>query len=96
LAVVTRDDARALVRYALVSSVVTVALAWALYRVRGALLLVYISALVAIGLAPLAAAIERQTLYGRRRVPRWAAILIIYLCCSQCSSASESWSFHPS
>jgi predicted PurR-regulated permease PerM len=77
---VTRDDPRALIRYALVGSVVTVALAWALYRIRGALLLVYISALVAIGLAPLAAAIERQTLYGRRRVPRWAAILIIYLC----------------
>lgn len=76
----TREDPRALIRYALVGTVVTVALAWALYLVRNALLLVYISALVAIGLAPLAAAIERQTLYGRRRVPRWVAITIIYLC----------------
>jgi predicted PurR-regulated permease PerM len=77
---VTRDDPRALIRYALVGVAVTVALAWALYLVRNALLLVYISALVAIGLAPLIAVIEQQTLYGRRRVPRWTAILIIYLC----------------
>jgi predicted PurR-regulated permease PerM len=76
---VTRDDPRALIRYALTGSVVTVALAWALYQVREALLLVYISALVAIGLAPLTAAIAQQRLYGRRRVPRWLAILIIYL-----------------
>ena len=40
---------------------------WALYLVRGALLLIYISALVAIGLAPLVSAIER------RRVPRRTA-----------------------
>ncbi len=76
----TRDDPRALIRYALAGLAVTIALAWGLYLARNALLLVYISALVAIGLAPLAAAIERQPLYGRRRLPRWAAILIIYLC----------------
>jgi predicted PurR-regulated permease PerM len=77
---VTRDDARALIRYGLAGLVVTVALAWGLYLARGALLLVYISALVAIGLAPLVALIERQPLYGSRRMPRWTAILIIYLC----------------
>lgn len=71
---------RALIRYALAGLVVTVAIAWGLYLVRNALLLIYISALVAIGLAPLAAAIERQPLYGTRRMPRWVAILIIYLC----------------
>src|SRR5687767_14097597 len=38
------------------------------------------SVLVAIGLAPLAGAIERYRLAGSRRLPRWAAILIIYLC----------------
>jgi len=79
VACVTRQDARALIRYGLAGLVLTAALAWALYLVRSALLLVYISALVAIGLAPLAAAIERQPLYGRRRMPRWVAILIIYL-----------------
>jgi len=77
---VTRNDARALIRYALAGLVFTAALAWALYLARGALLLIYISALVAIGLAPLAAAIERQPLVGRRPMPRWTAILIIYVC----------------
>ncbi|MBI3050741.1 MAG: AI-2E family transporter [Acidobacteria bacterium] len=76
----TRDDPRALIRYALVGLVFTVAVAWILYLARSALLLIYISALVAIGFAPLVAAIERQPLYGSRRMPRWTAILIIYLC----------------
>ena len=75
----TRDEARPLIRYVLTGLVVTIALAWGLYLVRSALLLVYISALVAIGLAPMAGAIERLPLYGRRDLPRWAAILIIYL-----------------
>ena len=58
----------------------TVAIAWSLYLVRDALLLVYMSMLVAVGLAPLAATIERARLPGSRRLPRWVAILIIYLC----------------
>jgi predicted PurR-regulated permease PerM len=37
------------------------------------------SALVAIGLAPLVTAIEERP-FGSRYLPRWAAILIIYLC----------------
>jgi len=77
---VTRDNPRALIRYALLGLVFTVAVAWILYLARSALLLVYISALVAIGLAPLVAAIERLSLHGSRRMPRWTAILIIYLC----------------
>ncbi|OFW01390.1 MAG: hypothetical protein A3I61_18130 [Acidobacteria bacterium RIFCSPLOWO2_02_FULL_68_18] len=76
----TRDNPRALIRYALLGLVFTVAVAWILYLARSALLLVYISALVAIGLAPLVAAIERLSLHGSRRMPRWTAILIIYLC----------------
>jgi predicted PurR-regulated permease PerM len=58
---------------------VTVFIAWALWEVRDALLLVYISALVAIGLSPLVNELERKRLM-RQRVPRWAAILVIYLC----------------
>ncbi|MBI4264725.1 MAG: AI-2E family transporter [Acidobacteria bacterium] len=84
------DDPRALIRYALVGLVVTTALAWTLFLARNAILLIYVSALVAIGLAPLAAAIERWRLprLSRRAaagarattaLPRWAAILIIYL-----------------
>ena len=74
------DTPRALIRYALVCLALTVAMAWAMYLVRSALLLIYMSALVAIGLAPLVAAIERRRLPGSKRLPRWGAILIVYLC----------------
>ncbi len=74
------DTPRALIRYALAGLALTVAIAWTMYLVRGALLLIYMSALVAIGLAPLVALIERRGLPGTRRLPRWGAILIIYLC----------------
>jgi predicted PurR-regulated permease PerM len=47
--------------------------------VRGPLMLIYMSALLAIGLAPLVAVVERQRLIPRRRLPRWTAILIIYV-----------------
>src|SRR6185436_5815149 len=51
------------------------------YLTRDALLLVYVSALVALGLSPLVASLEQQTLPGTsRRLPRWGAILVIYLC----------------
>ena len=71
---------RALIQYALVGLVLTVVIAWTLFLARGALLLVYMSALVAIGLAPLVGAIERRRLPRGARFPRWVAILIIYLC----------------
>jgi predicted PurR-regulated permease PerM len=75
----TRDDPRALIRYALVGLTLTVLLVWTAYLVRGPLMLIYVSALLAIGLAPLVAVVERQRLIPGRRLPRWAAILIIYL-----------------
>lgn len=55
-------------------------LLWTLYLVREQLLLVYVSVLFATGLAPLVRIIERQQLVriGRRRLPRAAAILVIY------------------
>ena len=73
------DSPRGLIRYALTALVVTVFIAWAIWEVRDALLLIYISALIAIGLSPLVGALERKRLL-RQRVPRWAAILVIYLC----------------
>ena len=75
---VKSEDPRALIRYALVGLALTVALSWMLYVVRDTLLLIYVSALVAIGLSPLVAAIEQRR-SRTRRVPRWAAILAIYL-----------------
>jgi predicted PurR-regulated permease PerM len=72
-------DPRALIRYTLAALAVTVFIAWALWEVRDALLLIYISALVAIGLSPLVNELERKR-FLRQRVPRWAAILVIYVC----------------
>jgi predicted PurR-regulated permease PerM len=52
-----------------------------MYLTRDALLIVYVSALVAIGLSPLVASLERRTLPGASApLPRWAAISVIYLC----------------
>ena len=74
------DDPRAIVRYALAGAVFTIVLMWVLYHARGALMLIYVAAIVAIGLSPLVSAIERrEDLITRSRVPRWLAILTIYL-----------------
>src|SRR5258708_1448408 len=46
---------------------------------REALMLVYVSALIAMGLSPLVKLIEHpQRHKAKRRVPRWLAILAIY------------------
>jgi len=57
---------------------VLVAAAWA---AREALMLVYVSALIAMGFSPLVRVIERRRPHPQRRraVPRWLAILVIYL-----------------
>jgi len=55
-----------------------VLLAAALYAARGALMLIYISALVAMGFSPLVSLIQHPG-HGRARVSRTFAILAIYL-----------------
>ena len=75
----TASDPRALIRYALGALALTVALLWAAYLVRGALLLIYISGLVAIGLSPVVTRLERRRIRGTRPLPRWVAILEVYL-----------------
>jgi predicted PurR-regulated permease PerM len=75
----TGDEARSLIRYALVGLALTIVLLWTVYLVRDALLLIYVAALVAIGFSPIVTAIERRRLAGRHRLPRWAAILLIYV-----------------
>src|SRR5688500_9411231 len=54
---------------------------WAAYLVRGVLLLLYITGLLAIGCSPMVRIIARQKriTIGTRRFPRWLAILILYL-----------------
>ena len=54
---------------------------WCAYLVRGVLLLIYCSMLLAIGFSPIVRLIERQTLLpiGSARFPRWLAILVLYV-----------------
>ena len=62
---------------AVVGAVVLVATLWA---ARDALLLIYISALAAMGFSPLVRLIEHpRPEGGSRRVPRWLAILVVYI-----------------
>lgn len=74
------DGSRAVVRYAVLCTAIAIMLMWALYQVRAQILLIYVSALFATGLAPLVRMIERRRLtpIGGRRLPRPAAILLIY------------------
>ena len=52
----------------------------ALFVARDALILIYISALVALGFGPVVRAVEHQQLIPvGKRLPRWLAILVVYL-----------------
>lgn len=57
-----------------------IAIAAALIVARDALIIIYVSALIAIGFGPVVRAIEHQHLVpvGTARMPRWLAILIVY------------------
>ena len=74
-------DVRRLILWTMAMAVLGAALAWALYQVRGVLLLLYISGLLAIGFSPLVRGLQRQRLLpvGSRRLPRGLAILVIYV-----------------
>jgi predicted PurR-regulated permease PerM len=50
-----------------------------LWAAREALLLVYVSALIAMGFSPLVPRLQRGTSVKPSRVPRWLAILLIYI-----------------
>lgn len=57
-----------------------IALAFALWAAREAILLIYISGLIAMGFSPLVRNLERNSASdGTRRLPRWFAILVIYI-----------------
>jgi len=77
----TTSTIRGLIVWTLAMTALAVALAWVLYLARGVLLLVYVSVLLAIGFGPIVRAIERKRApkVGARRLPRWLAILVVYL-----------------
>ena len=76
----TRDEHNRVITRAVVMTIVGVTVAWALYLVRDVLLTLYISGLLAIGLSPIVLRLEkRRLLKGRVRMPRWLAILSLYV-----------------
>jgi len=71
---------RGLIVWTLAMVLVTIAVAWLLYRARDALLVIYVSVLLSIGFGPIVRAIERHPVKrGDRALPRWLAILVVYL-----------------
>jgi predicted PurR-regulated permease PerM len=74
-------EVRSHIRYAIAMIALTGIVLWCAYIVRHALLMVYISGVLAIGFSPIVRVIERQKLLpiGSARFPRWLAILILYL-----------------
>ena len=78
------DAAAPTVRGLIVFGVVAVfavgCLLWTLYLARQALLLIYVSALLATGLGPLVRMLERRGIVrGAPSLPRWAAVTVVYL-----------------
>ncbi|HEV8309030.1 MAG TPA: AI-2E family transporter [Methylomirabilota bacterium] len=75
------DSPRRLIVWTIVAVAVAILLVWVLFLLRDVLLLIYVSALLAIGFSPVVRLIERQRLLpiGTRRFPRWLAILVVYL-----------------
>jgi predicted PurR-regulated permease PerM len=76
----TETQARRLILFAIAAMLVGWGLAWSLYLVRAALTLVYLSLMIALGISPAIAWLERQPWLGKKRkTPRWAAIIVFYL-----------------
>jgi len=75
-----RDSPRALIVWAVMVVAATVVGLAALYAVRHVLVLIYVCALLAIGLSPPVRWIERRREFAvqGRRPPRWAVILVLY------------------
>jgi len=74
-------DYKPLILWTIAMTALAVILLWAAYLVRGVLLMLYVSGLLAVGFSPIVRLIERQQVLpiGSRRFPRWLAILILYI-----------------
>jgi predicted PurR-regulated permease PerM len=76
-----RRGPRALIVWAVATLAISVVIVWGIYQARGALLLIYVSVLLAIGFGPIVRWLERHPVlrFGARRAPRWLAILVVYV-----------------
>jgi predicted PurR-regulated permease PerM len=73
-------EIKSLIVWAVALALAGIVLLWWAYLARGALLIIYVSWLLALGFSPLVRVIERQKILpiGSKRFPRWLAILILY------------------
>jgi predicted PurR-regulated permease PerM len=71
---------RHLIVFAVTALFAGVLLLWTLYLLRDVLLVLYVSGLLAVGFSPLVARFERSyRKTTKRRLPRWAGILLLYV-----------------
>ena len=76
----TRDERNRVIVRSVATFFAGVVLVYTLYQLREVLITLYIACLLAIGLSPIVRRIERERLLaGRIRVPRWVAILTLYV-----------------
>ena len=76
---IATENPRHLIIWTIAMTALAVALISVLVVARNALILIYISMLIAIGFGPVVRAIEHQQLVPvGKRVPRWLAILVVY------------------
>jgi predicted PurR-regulated permease PerM len=81
--IVTRpvSELKSLIAWTIAVALGGVVLVWCAYLARHVLLLIYVSGLLAMGFSPIVRLIERQKVLpiGSKRLPRWLAILVVYL-----------------
>jgi predicted PurR-regulated permease PerM len=76
----TEEQVRRLIVFGVAAALIGWGLAMSIYTVRWALTLVYLSLMLALGISPAIAWLEKQPWFGRKRkTPRWAAVLVFYL-----------------
>jgi predicted PurR-regulated permease PerM len=75
------ETQKSLILYGIWMTALAGVVLWCAYLVRDILLLIYVSGLLAIGFSPIIRVIERQKLLpvGTKRLPRWFAILVLYI-----------------
>ena len=72
-------DPRPLILWTIAMSLGGIVLLYTVYLIRDVLLLLYVSGIFAIGFSPIVRWIEKQRVPIARRLPRWLAILVLYL-----------------
>ena len=72
-------DPRPLILWTISMALGGVVLLYTLYLIRDVLLLLYVAGIFAIGFSPIVRWIETQRVPMVRRLPRWLAILVLYL-----------------